>query len=293
MSLVSLVGDYLGYLDYFFSGSKRIEKMTRNISQVFERDENELKKIIKKNLQNHARNVLELIKYPQINRNNLPNFLSTEGLENLDRELQKGKGVILATAHFGAKQLLQVGLGLSGYKLNQIHYHMTEDELSFIQKRVSQKQRIRIEQQIPITFIASNSFLRSVYNCLKKNEIVIIAADGIGIPKHMKKGYEPFNFFNKKMLFPTNIATLSKRTGASVLPVFVVREGNIKHKMIIEPPINTNGSDDNPVKTFIGSLEKYIRQYPHLWEFWEEFEEETLIVDPDKKEDSVEGCLNS
>jgi KDO2-lipid IV(A) lauroyltransferase len=251
MPLIHRLGKQLGNLDYFLSGSKRIEKMTRNISKVFKAEEKELREIIRKNLQNHIQNVLELMKYPRLNKKNMTKLLSFEGLEILDEELSKRRGVILATAHFGAKQLLQVGLGLHGYKLNQIHYHMSEDELSLIQKKVSQKQRMRIEKQIPITFIASDSFMRSVLNCLKNNEVVILAADGIGIPKHMKKGYEPFSFFNEKMFFPTNFANLSIRTGASVLPVFVVREVDMRHKIIIEPPINNHGSGRN---TFVNIL---------------------------------------
>lgn len=278
-SVVYCIGNFLGILDYLFSGSKRIEKMARNMAQVFNNDEKELKSIIRKNLQNHCKNVLEFVKYPQLTSNNIEKILTFEGIDILDIELAKENGVILATAHFGAKQLLQLGLGLRGYKINQIHYHMTEDELTYVQKRVSQKQRIKIEEKIPATFIPANSFLRAAFECLKKNEILVIAADGIGIPEHMKKGYGPFIFLGKKMLFPSNITSLAKRTGSSILPIFVIRNMNNKHKIIIESPINSNSQSEKDIMLkFIKLLENYILQYPHLWEFWEEFEKGNLIV---------------
>ena len=252
--------------------------MVKNISQSFGYDEKEARRMIKNNLQNHCRNVLEFIKYPQLNRENIANFLSFEDLEFLDKELAKGKGVILVTSHFGAKQLLQVGLGLRGYKLNQIYYHMSHNELTFIQKNVSQKQRQKIEEKIPAKFIPVNGFLRSAYNCLKKNEILVIAADGIGLPEHMDKGYAPFSFLGKRVLFPSNILSLAKRTGASVVPIFVIREG-IRHKIVIEPAIEVKSkSIEDAFKEFVKILERYVLKYPFLWEFWEEFEEGNLIA---------------
>lgn len=272
-------GGIMGDADYLFSGPERIKRMVKNISGVFEgKNKKSLKRIIKTNLQNHCRNVLELIKYPHLNQKNVSRILYFEGLGLLDRELANGKGVILATSHFGAKQLLQVGLGLKGYKINQISYHMDHTELTFIQKCVSQRQRKKIEEKIPARFIPVNSFLRSAYNCLKNNEILIIAADGIGLPEHMKRGYTPFSFLGKKSLFPPNMVSLAKKTGSSLLPVFVVRE-RMMHKIVIEPAIEVQSkSIEDTFAEFVKILEKYVRQYPSLWEFWEEFEDGNLIV---------------
>ncbi len=272
------MGGILGYADYLFSGPNRINKMVENISRAFRDDPTELRKTIINNLKTHCRNVLEFIKYPQLRPDNLSDLLSFEGLGFLDRELAKGKGVMLATGHFGAKQLLQVGLGCRGYKVSQVHYHMSRSELTFIQKYVSQKQRIKIEEGIPAKFIPANSFLRRAYSSLKQNQVLIIAADGVGLPEHMKKGYSPFSFLGKRMLFPINVASLATRTGASIVPAFVIREG-VRHKLVIEPAIRVDSrSIEEIVGDFVEILEKYVQRYPHLWEFWEEFDEGNLIA---------------
>lgn len=277
-SAIFYIGGILGYLDYFFSGRERIRKMLKNISRAFEAEEKELRKIIRNNLQNHCRNVLELIKYPRLNLHNIDTIVSFQGLEFLQKELAKGKGVILATSHFGAKQLLQVGLGLSGYEINQISFHLMGKELSFIQRYISQKQRQKIEKCIPVKFIAADRFLRSAYSCLKQNQILIIAADGVGSAKYMGKEYAPFNFLGKEMLFPKNVVALTKRTGSSIVPAFVVREGK-RQRIIVEPALRVNEQSLEEIfKQFVRLLEKYVRQYPSLWEFWEEFEEGNLLV---------------
>lgn len=253
--------------------------MLENISQAFEAEEKELRRIIRNNLRNHCRNVLELIKYPRLNPHNMAGIVAFQGLEFLHKELEKGKGVILVTSHFGAKQLLQVGLGLSGYKINQISFHIRGEELSFIQHHVSQKQRQKIEKRIPAKFIPRDKFLRSAYDCLKQNQILIIAADGVGSAKYIGKGYVPFNFLGKEMLFPKNVVSLAKRTGSSVVPAFVVRERK-RQRIIVEPALRrvNERSDIEIFEQFVRLLEKYVRQYPSLWEFWEEFEEGNLLL---------------
>lgn len=277
------LGGGLGELDYILSGNKRRNKMIKNISVVFNSNEKEVKKIIRSNLKNYMRNTLEFIKYPQLTAKKINDILTIDGIGILDQELVKGKGIILTTAHFGAKQLLQIALGLRGYKVNQIHYHMDDTELTFIQKQISQRHRKKIEEKIPAKFISKNGFFRSAFECLKENQILIIAADGTALPGHMNRGYGQFYFFGKKVLFPSNIPSLSIRTGASIVPTFVIRDGR-KHKIIIEQPLKFNSQSHIDSKwEFIDILEKYIKQYPDHWEFWEEFEEGRLIVKSDKE----------
>ena len=277
-SVVYWLGGLLGSLDFHFTNRKQVQKMSANIAKVFGCGRKEAQKTIKLNFQNHFRNVLELIKYPQITDKNLSHLLYFEGINYLDNELEKGKGVILLTAHFGAKQALQIGLGTKGYQVNQIHYHMTLEELSWVQKHISQRQRMRIEKQIPTNFIPAKSFMRSAYKCLKDNQILIIAGDGIGLKNHMDKSYLPFDFLGDKMLFPTGVVSLARRTGASILPVFVIRDEGAKHKVVIKRPMDINSkSVEEAFQKFVEILEEYVRKYPFLWEFWEEFERGNLI----------------
>ena len=252
--------------------------MSEHVAQVFGCNQKQAAKTVRRNLQNHFRNVLELIKYPRITPPNISDLLYFDGIDYLDNELKKGKGVILLTAHFGAKQALQIGLGLKGYRVNQINYHMSSEELSWVQKYISQKQRIKIEEQIPVNFIPVNGFMRSAYECLKNNQILIIAGDGIGLKSHMDKSYLPFDFLGAKMLFPTGMASMARRTGAVVIPVFDIRE-NSKHRIVFEQSINVEHQTDiDSVTEYVRLLEKYVRQHPALWEFWEEFEEGNLIA---------------
>lgn len=286
LSVVYCIGGILGHVDYLFSGKKRIRRMKVNISQVFGDDDRKSEEIVRDNLKHHIRTVLEFTQYTRLNSENIANVVSFERISILDQELKKGKGVILCTCHFGAKQLLQVAMGHKGYPVNQINYHMNQKELSFIQKNVAQKQRLKIEMRIPATFISAKGFLRSAFKCLKNNEVLIIAGDGSGLKDHMDNSYLPFDFLGKKMLFPSNMVSMARRTGASIVPVFVVRE-KIRHRIVFESPLNLSEETNAIVlKEYISLVEKYVRRYPSLWEFWEEFDERNLLADLCREQES-------
>lgn len=277
-SSVYWIGGMLGWVDFHVMARRhRVRRMCATVANVLDKTEEEARHIIRVNFQNHGRNVLELMKYPTLSWQNLTCFVRFKGLEQVDRALQQGTGVILLTAHFGAKQLLQVALGMKEYQLNQIYYHVDEENLSYIQKHISQKQRMNIEARLPVKFISAKSFLRPVFRCLKNNEILVLTGDGAGIKALMDDSYRPFPFLGKTMLFPTNAVSLAQRTGACLIPVFAVRDQQ-RHTIMFEPPLQiAEIPAEQAMQEFIAVLDRYIRRYPAEWEFWEHFEEGFLL----------------
>lgn len=270
------LGTLVGAVDYYASGKKGVSRMKTNLTDTFGVSGTQVDRIVMESLQNHSRNVLEMIKYPQMTAGNTSGIIRFDGLAHLDRALENKKGVVLVTGHFGAKQVLQLGLGLAGYSLTQINYHMKENELTWVQKNVSQRQRIRIEQAMPVRFVSANAFLGSAVKSLKKNKILLIGGDGIGVKKYMGKGYKRFEFLGRQMRFPTGAVALAKWTGAAMLPVFDLRD-RFRHTIVIERPIDPKLSHDDMLRHYIRYLERYVRRDPPLWEFWEEFDRDTLI----------------
>lgn len=141
-------------------------------------------------------------------------------------------------------------------------------------ERVPEIQK-KIEDKIPVRFVSSQGFLVSAVKSLKKNQILLIAGDGIGIKKYMDKGYRSFPFLGRSMLFPTGSTAIARMAKSSILPVFAVRKKH-RHTIVIAP-IDQSLGDDDALRQYIQTLEKYIRMEPALWEFWEEFEEGMLI----------------
>ena len=92
-------------------------------------------------------------------------------------------------------------------------------------------------------------------------------------------GMQPFgssggvfvDFFGQKAATATGPVVFAMRTKAPIVPMFVVRQKDDTHKIIIEPPLKLEEPADD--KTMIQRntekitqvIERYIRKYPQEW----------------------------
>lgn len=279
-SFVYVLGGVFGKIDTIISGGRRRMLVLENLRAGLGIDRRTAQGLFLRSCQDHARNNLEFLRYPSIVRSGqIAPIAEVEGLDHLRNAMSGGRGVILATAHFGAKQLLQVVLPMLGFQVTQLNYHAPPDKLTFVQRQVSQRLRMRIESCLSARFLSVRGSLRKAFECLKNGEILILAADGSGVAEHMDRNYHPVSFLGTHVLLPTNFAVLAEKTSATVVPVFVVREGG-RHRVVFEQPLSS--SPDCPAdlaRAFGRILEKHIRARPELWEFWEEFRPGHLIRD--------------
>jgi KDO2-lipid IV(A) lauroyltransferase len=183
------------------------------------------------------------------------------GKDNLDDALSKGKGVILVSAHFGNFPLMLAKLSLEGYKTAAIMRFMRDEhaEKFFIAKRNS----------VGIKTIYSQPRKKCVDNslrCLRNNELLFIPLD-----QNFGTGGVFVNFFGRKAATATGPVVLARRTAATILPCFILRQRDDRHKIIFEPPLNLEeGSSDEEtiiinVQRLTDMIESYIRRYPQEW----------------------------
>jgi len=277
-SAVYFLGGLFGRIDLLASGGRRRAVMLGNIEAALGCAPQEARRILEANIQTHCRNVLEFLKYPSlVKKGRAAKVVSVRGGENLAAAAAQGRGVILATAHFGAKQQLQVVVPALGYKVNQYIYHAPPSELSFVQRQVAQRLRLRIEASFPVAYMQAGRFLRKGFECLKAGEVLILAADGSGVADHIDASYKAFPFLKSQILLPVNMVPLARKTGAAIVPVFVVRNG-WRHEVVFEPALPlADASDEAAMTQYARLLESHICARPELWEFWEEFCEGKLV----------------
>ena len=79
---------------------------------------------------------------------------------------------------------------------------------------------------------------------------------------------DSFKFLNyDSYCFSTGPASLALKTGAAIVPAFIVRDQNLKNHLIFEKEMTLDNVDseaavDHHTKKFIGILENYVRNYP-------------------------------
>jgi KDO2-lipid IV(A) lauroyltransferase len=101
---------------------------------------------------------------------------------------------------------------------------------------------------------------------LRNNGLVFIPLD-----QNFGSGGIFVDFFGKQAATATGPVVLAQRTGAPILPCFILRQKDDTHKIIFEPSFHliAAGTHEESVQTNIQKLtriiESYIRRYPAEW----------------------------
>jgi phosphatidylinositol dimannoside acyltransferase len=223
--------------------------------------------------QQYYQGQLEVFTYPRLTLRDMEAYFPLQGQEHLDAALAYGRGVMILLSHLGANQMIMPALGFRGYCINQVSRaaQAENDEyqgrhLSPFFRKIIQLQR-SYEESLPARHIDVASGLRQIFRKLKANEIVAVAGDG-------RYGTEwvPHTFLGRPATFSPGPWLIAHRTGALLLPIFVLRpKSGCRYQVRIEAPLALPSAADE--KTFLQGgldayvhlLETYFYQYP--WQY--------------------------
>jgi KDO2-lipid IV(A) lauroyltransferase len=188
--------------------------------------------------------------------------VALEGLDEALKLLEKGKGGLLLIGHFGNWELMGLMSKVIGNPIIVIAKPMKKNKWvdQFITK---------IRSAAGLEVISNVMASRKVMRALSQNRVV-----GILIDQRAKRSEGIWaDFFGRKAPTTPSLAVLAMKTGAPVLPVFMLRNGFQKHRLLIKEPLGLihTGDIKKDVETntqlFNHTLESMIRQYPDQW-FW-------------------------
>ena len=227
-----------------------------------EKSERELLAIARRAFQNLGMMAVEFFRIPKMDVETFRKKVKIEGLEAALRLLGKGKGVLLLLSHFGNWEMMGIMSKLIG------------DSIMVIAKPMKKNMRVdqfitKIRSAAGLEVVSSIKASRAVIKALSQNRVV-----GILIDQRAKRSEGIWaDFFGKKAPTTPGLAVLAMKTGAPVVPVFMVRNGFGKHRLIIQEPLALVRTGDIKkdveanTQLFNHTLESMIRQYPDQW-FW-------------------------
>ncbi len=237
--------------------------MFSNLSLAFGKEKNpaEIAKLAKEVFFNFTLTPFETILTAAAPSDQFIKKIKITGREYLDTAMAKGNGVIALGSHLGAFTTLGKRLAIEGYSFNII---INESKFPKVSKRLADYQRSWGQKPFPPKPTVMS--IKKCLNCLHRNEILYLIAD-----EQQILGGLPVPFFGKIAYTPPGPAILSLKTGAPILPMFVVREKGLPHTLFIGSPIETEPtSDENKdiellTAKFTKVIEDAIRQYPSQW----------------------------
>jgi Kdo2-lipid IVA lauroyltransferase/acyltransferase len=238
---------------------KNVSSVKINVSKVLDLDPEDARvaQISKKIYYEFAKNVVDFFKNGIITLEQFKKNITLEGIDNLKKALEKGKGVVLFTAHIGNFEWGASRIGAEGIKIWGVGLYR---ENRFLDKYFEKNRKSKC-----LNTLNANKML-GVFRILKNNEVVAVPSDWD--PAGSSKTYD---FLNKKVLLPAGAVQIALASGAPLIPSFIVRDGAYHHHQIICEPIDLirEGTKEEllekNMQKIVKVLEKYITENIDQW----------------------------
>lgn len=268
LKLVYKIAVFTSDIHYLFADKDR-KAVRENLKAIFpQQSDRWISGIRLRMSRNFAKYLVDFFRFSLLDREYIERNIRLKNIYYLDEALSRGKGVIILTAHLGNWELGGVVAALLGYPLWTValpHKDRRVDDF-FNFQRESKGMKV-----IPL-----GRAVRQCLNILKENKAIALAGDRDFTAKGMV-----VDFFGRPTFLPEGPAAFSLKTGASVVPGFMVRNKDDTFTLSFEkalefsPPSNNKNKDlKERILQCNVIIESYIRKYPDQWymfrRFWTE-----------------------
>jgi KDO2-lipid IV(A) lauroyltransferase len=260
----SLMSFSAGAADLSFRLSRGFrERSIRNLSVAMgaELDPPEIAALARRSLRNFFHDFVEIGFALESSTEQIRAEIPLRGREHLEAALAKGNGVIALSAHLGNFFLIGTRLAAEGVPIHVLINLPRNGRLAELMNRY--RQRVG-QKTIPARPRRQAS--QRLAHVLRQNQVAMVIADefrsGSGV-------YVPF--FGHTVLARRGPATLALRTGAALVPIYVIRESKGWLSLTIEPEIELLRTGNIKADVTEGSrritqwLERTVRAYPDQW----------------------------
>jgi lauroyl/myristoyl acyltransferase len=252
---------------YFLCRPQKVQAIRRNLTRSMkDRTPSEINKITRGVLKGIVQHYQEKMLNGFLETERLRGFLmsrvSFDGNEGiLTKALKEGRGVIIASAHYGALEFLPRYLAVRKYP--------TVTMVKFKTERLK-KILVRRAREDDLGLIVPGEVKNVLYEASKvlaMNKVLVTQCDESDA--WHADGKHTMQFLGERIHPDRTLKVLCKRTGAALLLGLLQREGKDRYKLLLHR-VPREGNVPINVRT-LRLLESHICQNPEQWYEWKKF----------------------
>jgi KDO2-lipid IV(A) lauroyltransferase len=220
----------------------------------------ERQRILRKLFRNLGWQLIEFCRMPRYKPENVREWIRTEGLEHYLAAESRGKGVLILTGHLGAWELSGFYHSLMGHPMGVVIRRLDN---RFLDEYVNHIRCLRGNR-----VLHKDDFARGLLTAMRDGQTVAILMDTNMTPPQGVFA----RFFGIEACTASGLARVALKTGASVLPGFLVWEERERRYVLHFGPeldFSKTGDTESDILTATQQcndvLESWIRRYPDQW----------------------------
>jgi len=255
-------GERVALLCYWVIFPRHRKALNANLAHVLgSNDPRFVDAVARRTFRNFGKYVIDFIHYPLMTREEVQRRLRFDQWDELNAAANSGRGVIIATIHFGNWDLGAAALAAYGYPINAIAETFPYARMNDL----VQGSRARLGMNV----IGHDRLGPSVFRVLRRGELlamlVDVASDDVAIQ---------VEFFGAPALVSSAPARIALRTNAWVVPAVVLRgpEDDLVIRPVIDLSLRDFASTGNQerdtqelTRLIMHSMETVIRKHPEQW----------------------------
>jgi lauroyl/myristoyl acyltransferase len=215
----------------------------------------ERERIVRESFQHFARTMLDLLWSPRLTRDNFPDYIEFENLEEIDRATGPERNFINACYHYSNFEWFSLASGYSGLGGTIISQEFRNSLLDPIFRK--------LREQSGHELIPRQGGIVRLYKVLRRKGRTALLVD---LTLHPKMPSVVIDCFGLKTNVTSAHAWLNEQTGAPIIPAHTEPLPNGRYRVVFHSRIETaNRNYQQIAQACWDSFEPYLRKNPAPW----------------------------
>lgn len=214
--------------------------------------------LARETFENFAIHIVDFLRIDQTMTDVKLGLVTIENMDYFTEARARGRGVIFTTAHIGNWEVGAAVMNAIGHPVYTVAQRQEDGRVDAFFAGLRKSGGIRV--------LPGGRAARRLFKLLKDDKLVALVADRV-----VDGGGVPMKLFEREVMVPRGPAEIAARSGAPVIPTFLIQSESGLSRLVFESPIEVDEDLPTAEKTrwidrrLLEVFERYITMYPSQW----------------------------